>query len=99
MEYENHTDTKAIVKWEKYTDMAPEQFVRYNFQVTPDITPQEMSNDLSLPYYELIDMTPATEYTVKVNVESRDFGQSEWSVGINLKTRPSKLSGNYHIQT
>ena len=76
-------DTFASIKWEGYGG-------KYRIKLNSD----ERESDK--PIFHFKDLNQATKYDVKIRVESKEFGISEWSDPVlTFSTPPSQLTGKY----
>ena len=93
---ENKVDA-ATVTWNKFanTHSDPAQFKKYIIELTQDgvkVTDDESLNITS--FFEISSLESSTEYEAKIKVILHDFGESEFSDPITIKTLPAQLSGN-----
>ena len=93
---ENKPDA-ATIKWDEFTFTHSDasKFQKYVIQVTQGgekVTDKE-SLDITSSF-EITSLLSSTEYEAKIGVTLHDFGQSELSDPITIKTIPSQLRGN-----
>ena len=93
---ENKVDA-ATVTWNEFanTHSDPSKFKKYGIELTQDGV--KLANDESLDItssFEISSLESSTEYEAKIKVILHDFGESEFSDPITIKTLPAQLSGN-----
>ena len=93
---ENKVDA-ATVTWNEFanTHSDPSKFKKYVIELTQDGV--KLANDESLDItssFEISSLESSTEYEAKIKVFLHDFGESEFSDPITIKTLPAQLSGN-----
>ena len=93
---ENKVDA-ATVTWNEFanTHSDPSKFKKYVIELTQDGV--KLANDESLDItssFEISSLESSTEYEAKIKVILHDFGESEFSDPITIKTLPAQLSGN-----
>ena len=93
---ENKVDA-ATVTWNEFanTHSEPAKFKKYVIELTQDGV--KVADDESLnitSFFEISSLESSTEYEAKIKVILHDFGQSEFSDPISIKTLPAQLSGN-----
>ena len=93
---ENKVDA-ATVTWNKFanTHSDPAQFKKYIIELTQDGV--KVADDESIDptsFFEISSLESSTEYEAKIKVILHDFGESEFSDPITIKTLPAQLSGN-----
>ena len=93
---ENKVDA-ATVTWNEFanTHSDPSKFKKYVIELTQDGV--KLANDESLGItssFEISSLESSTEYEAKIKVILHDFGESEFSDPITIKTLPAQLSCN-----
>ena len=93
---ENNVDA-ATLTWNEFanTHSDASKFKKYVIEVTQDgvIVTDDESLDITSSF-EISSLESSTEYEAKIRVILHDFGQSEFSDPITIKTLPAQLSGN-----
>ena len=92
---ENKVDL-AIVRWNEfvYTHSDASKFKKYVIEVKQGGV--KVTEDESLdntPYFEISPLLSSTEYKAQIKVILHDFGASEFSDPIIIRTLPAQLSG------
>ena len=90
-------DDAATVTWNEFanTHSDPAKFKKYVIELTQDEV--KLVDDESLDItssFEISSLESSTEYEAKIKVILHDFGESEFSDPITIKTLPAQLSGN-----
>ena len=93
---ENKADA-ATVTWNEFanTHSDPAKFKKYVISVTKDGV--KVADDESLTIassFEISSLESSTEYEAKIKVILHDFGESEFSDPITIKTLPAQIMGN-----
>ena len=93
---ENKVDA-ATVTWNEFanTHSDPAKFKKYVIELTQDGV--KVADDESLNItssFEISSLESSKEYEAKIKVILHEFGQSEFSDPITIKTLPAQLSGN-----
>ena len=93
---ENKADA-ATVTWNEFNNTHSDtaQFKKYVIELTQDGVklPKDESFDVTSSF-EISPLESSTEYEAKIKVFLHDFGESEFSDPITIKTLPAQLSGN-----
>ena len=93
---ENKVDA-ATVTWNEFanTHSDPSKFKKYVIGLTQDGV--KLANDESLDITSSFEISPlesSTEYEARIKVILHDFGESEFSDPITIKTLPAQIMGN-----
>ena len=96
MKVENKVDA-ATITWNEFnfTHSDLSKFKKYAINVTKD--GEEVIYDESLDItssFEITSLLSSTEYEAKISVTLDEFGESELSNAIIIRTLPAQLTGN-----
>ena len=88
MKYTNKTGNTASLSWDKFTNLDPKQFVKYQLRIQKKLSSAEspIIKSSSKTSYFVSGLEAATLYDVSVRVMTVDFGGSEYTEEITFKT-------------
>ena len=94
MQYTKVTAESVSLKWDKYQNLGPSQFVEYRLKIQKKLSNAEspVIKTSSKTSYEVTGLESETLYDVQVCVRSVDNGESEYTEGIEFKTNDSGKS-------
>ena len=89
------TQDQAQLNWNALatTNVEDEQFVKYVIQNDKAGTKMVYESTDIVSLYEMQNLETATEYSTSIKLVTQDFGESEYTAPITIKTLPLKLSG------
>ena len=93
---ENRVDA-ATVTWNEFANTHSDsaKFKKYVIELTQDGMKVADNESLIITsFFEISSLESSTEYEAKIKVILHDFGESEFSDPITIKTLPAQLSGN-----
>ena len=94
---ENKADA-ATVTWNEFakTHSDPAKFEKYVIEVTKDGVKEfpDLESPNITSSFEISPLDSSTEYEAKIKVILHDFGESEFSDPITIKTLPAQVKGN-----
>ena len=94
---ENKADDAATVTWDEFakTHSDTAKFEKYVIEVTKDgVKELDLESPTITSSFEISPLESSTEYEAKVKVILHDFGESEFSDPITIKTLPAQIMGN-----
>ena len=88
MQYTKVTAETVSLKWDKYQNLGPSQFVEYRLKIQKKLSNAEspVIKTSSKTSYEVTGLESATLYDVQVSVKTVDFGESEYTEATSFKT-------------
>ena len=88
MQYTKVTAESVSLKWDKYQNLGPSQFVEYRLKIQKKLSNAEspVIKTSSKTSYEVTGLESATLYDVQVSVKTVDFGESEYTEATSFKT-------------
>ena len=80
----------ASISWNEYTDLDSTQFEKYIVKVKKRYVSEDEETPMTVETtensYSISGLESAMDYEIWVSVYASDFGQSEWSESVYLKT-------------
>ena len=82
------THDSVTISWDKYKDgMEDIQFSKYTIEVKRTINKDTVTLESQVNNHVITDLDPGVSYQISVQVATVDFGKSEWSDVLPVKTK------------
>ena len=92
------THDSVTISWDKYDTMEDIQFSKYNIEVKRTINKDTVYSGSQVNNHVITDLDPGVSYQISVQVATVDFGKSEWSDVLPVKTKTNSESDLSEIQ-
>ena len=94
------TKTEVKLHWDKYTNLADDEFEKYEVQYSKRASPEESPGSIAITENNCIinGLDGATGYDIQVRVKSKNFGYSDFSEKLVVYTKETSISDQTAVQ-
>ena len=90
----------AVVTWNEFNHTHSDASKFKKYEIVVEQSGVKVTEDASLdntPFFEITPLSSSTEYEAKIRVILHEFGASELSDPITIRTLPAQLSGKLKL--